>query len=191
MPRAYYKRYRMEFDLRGTPLPGDALPEGFRFQTWDEAWTDEHAMVKFRSLRDTVDAVVFRSLSEYTGCRSLMRLIASRGDFAPTATWLILSEQNDFLGPLPVGTIQGVTPSATVGTIQNVGVVPEFRGFGLGAALLGRSLRGFADLGLKRAALDVTARNEGALRLYERCGFTRARTSYRSVYTARKAAAKG
>ena len=186
MPRAYYKRYRMEFDLRRTPLPTDKLPEGFRFQEWSPAWTDEHAMVKYRAFRDTVDAVVFRSLAEFTGCRSLMRLIAARSDFVAAATWLILSDQNDFLGPVPVGTIRGVRPSPTTGSIQNVGVVPEFRGFGLGSRLIGRSLRRFADGGLRRVRLEVTARNDGALKLYERCGFTYARTTYRGVTVPRK-----
>ena len=181
MPRAYYKRYRMEFDLRRMPLPGDELVEGFRYQEWSDAWTDEHAMVKYRAFRGTVDAAVFRSLAEYSGCRALMGVIAGRSDFAPGATWLVISDQNDFLGPVPVGTIQGVRASAKLGKIQNVGVVPEFRGFGLGRSLIGRALRGFAELGLEWASLEVTARNESALRLYERCGFTRARTSYRGV----------
>lgn len=58
-----------------------------------------------------------------------------------------------------------------LGWVAQMGVRPEWRGKGLGAALLAGALRGFAGLGLERAALDVATNNPGARRLYDRMGF--------------------
>ena len=44
-----------------------------------------------------------------------------------------------------------------------------------------RALDGFRASGLKRATLEVTAQNSGAIRLYERLGFATVRTVYKAV----------
>lgn len=52
-----------------------------------------------------------------------------------------------------------------------MGLLPTYRGQGLGIRLLGATLdRAFAK-GLRRIELDVFASNSAALRLYERAGF--------------------
>ena len=78
------------------------------------------------------------------------------------------------------GTIQGIEDRGA-GAIQNLGIVPAHRGRGLGERLMHLSLAGFRRLGLRKAALEVTASNEGALRLYRRLGFVKARTLYKAV----------
>jgi ribosomal-protein-alanine N-acetyltransferase len=55
--------------------------------------------------------------------------------------------------------------------INNVAVRPQFRGRGIGTALLHRVLAEARQLGAKRATLEVRASNEAARRLYERLGF--------------------
>jgi len=62
-----------------------------------------------------------------------------------------------------------------------VGIVPEYRGRGLGSILLAKALHGFRQAGALRAHLEVTSQNEGAIRLYRRLGFTKARTVYKVV----------
>jgi mycothiol synthase len=79
------------------------------------------------------------------------------------------------------GTVQGIEDRFGYGAIQNLGVVPEHRGRGLGSLLLMKALEGFRRAGLKRAYLEVTAQNEGAVRLYRRLGFVKARTVYKAV----------
>lgn len=180
----------MEFDLKRTQVPVCDLPDGFRWEKWSPAIRDEHAMVKFRSFHETIDADVFPAFRTYTGCRLLMQAISERADFLPAATWLIVSEMNSIVGPVPVGTIQGTTASQYVGEIQNVGVVPEFRGFGLGKALLANALSGFQQAGVKRVTLIVTARNQNALTLYHRLGFRTYHTTYRSVPVTREELAR-
>ena len=66
-----------------------------------------------------------------------------------------------------------------LGTIQNLGVVPIFRGQGLGRALLGKALQGFKRCGANKASLEVTSDNITALGLYQSVGFHKARTVYK------------
>ena len=66
--------------------------------------------------------------------------------------------------------------------INNVAVRPQFRGHGLGTALLRHVLAEAKQLGARRATLEVRASNEAARRLYERIGFYVAATR-RNYYT--------
>lgn len=55
--------------------------------------------------------------------------------------------------------------------INNVAVLPRFRGGGMGSAILQHVLDQATHLGANRATLEVRASNAGARRLYERLGF--------------------
>jgi ribosomal protein S18 acetylase RimI-like enzyme len=44
-----------------------------------------------------------------------------------------------------------------------------------------QALDGFRRAGLRKAYLEVTARNTGAIRLYERYGFRKVRTVYKTA----------
>ena len=68
-----------------------------------------------------------------------------------------------------------------MGGVQNIGITPAHRGRGIGTCLIQQALTGFKQAGLQRAYLEVTARNKGAIRLYRRLGFRRARTVYKAV----------
>jgi hypothetical protein len=179
----YFKRFRMEADLRPAGLadePRRELPPGYHFVPWNEAVLDAHARTKWRSFRDEIDALVFPCLGDAEGCRRLMREIRNKPGFLPEATWLIA--HGDGAGGLPwCGTIQGVAERGGVGMIQNVGVVPGHRGIGLGAALVLRALEGFRHHGLRAGTLEVTAENWRAVRLYQRLGFRRTKTVYKVV----------
>jgi ribosomal protein S18 acetylase RimI-like enzyme len=174
MAITYYKRFRMEIDLDGTLAP-PVLPGSFSWRPWDEALIDQHAEVKYLSFRDEIDAQVFPCLGDRFGCQRLMREIRRKPGFLPQACWLIA-------GPAGYcGTIQGVIDRGPIGAIQNVGVVPFYRGFGLGHALVRRALAGFFHAGLRRAYLEVTAENSAAVRLYRDVGFRRAKILYKAV----------
>lgn len=172
---SYFKRYRMERDLRDLPaVPG--LPEGFEWWSWCYGLLEVHADVKFQSFRDEIDTLVFPNLGHPAGCRELMQNIASRADFVPEATWLVA-------GPFgPCATVQGVR-DRRFGAIQNLGVIPDHRGRSLGTLLLLKALHGFRVAGLSRCYLEVTARNASAVRIYKRLGFRGTRTIYKPVHT--------
>ena len=181
MSVTHYKRLHMEIDLRSRRWAPPLLPAGYAWASWHPQLLIAHARVKSDSFDGSVDADLFESLASFDGCRRLMVDIAHHQGFVPAATWMIRFEGNEFLGPIPCATIQGLRKNPRVGSIQNVGVLPEHRGCGLGRALLLRSLAGYAALGMRFVRLEVTAANHVAVRLYESLGFRVQRTSYRSV----------
>lgn len=170
----YFKRYRMELDLRH-PRPPAELPHGFYWLPWSKDLLELHAKVKFYCFSDETDSHVFPCLATLTGCRELMTAIATRPGFCPEATWLVAG------GEGCVATVQGLIDSNGYGGIQNLGVVAGYRGLGLGKALLLKALAGFARVGSRRAFLEVTATNEPAVRMYRRFGFRSYKTLYRGV----------
>ncbi len=56
--------------------------------------------------------------------------------------------------------------------ISNVAVYPEFRGANLGANLLLKTEEEAKSCGAENIALDVDVNNEGAIRLYDRLGYS-------------------
>jgi ribosomal protein S18 acetylase RimI-like enzyme len=170
---AYFKRYKMEAELYDLPAP--QLPAGFTCLSWRWGLLEAHAETLFGSFQQEIDARVFPSLGDRDGCRLLMTEISRKWGFLPGATWLLV-------GPAgPCGTVQGVRERGGLGAIQNLGIVPGWRGRGLGRALLLHALNGFVAAGLGRALLEVTADNDGAVRLYRRLGFCRRKTLYKAV----------
>jgi len=193
--RLYFKRHRMELDLRHA-RPQAELPAGFYWLPWENGILDLHARVKFHCFAGEMDSRVFPCLATQTGCRELMAAIATRPGFCPSATWLVagklakrqkqeaLNGAGVPLGLSPdvcVATVQGLLDGERYGGVQNLGVVPEYRGLGIGWALLLKALEGFAANGARRAFLEVTAKNELAVRLYRRLGFRSYKTIYREV----------
>ena len=176
----YFKRFRMEFDLATTPVPSAVLPDGYVWCEWDESDVERHALAKHRSFRDEMDSDVFPSLGEYFGCVRLMHEITQHDSFLGPTTWLI-SHRGGTGIPEDCGTIQGLGTTDSTGSIQNVGVVPEHRGLGLGRALVLKSLAGFALAGRRRVILEVTAGNRPAVDLYRSIGFRTVRTMYRTA----------
>jgi ribosomal protein S18 acetylase RimI-like enzyme len=171
----YFKRYRMELELRDLP-PAPETPFGFDWTAWHPGLLNAHAQVKAQCFQEELDSFVFPSLGYFGGCLDLMRSIATRADFVPDATWLLV-------GPFgPCGTVQGLRDKY-FGAIQNLGIVPDHRGRGLGRLLLLKALHGFRSAGLRKTYLEVTARNEPAVCLYRALGFRSTRTVYKPVHT--------
>lgn len=181
MPFRYVRRYRMEFNLLRTPLPEARLPVGYRWLRWDTELVHRHAAVKHVSFREELDALVFQCFNDVDGCRRLMQDIARQETFLPQATWLVAYEATRNRVPVDCGTVQGLAGERGAGSVQNVGVVPEHRGLGLGRALVARALEGFRAAGCRRVTLEVTAENEPAVDLYRSLGFLKTRTLYKEV----------
>jgi ribosomal protein S18 acetylase RimI-like enzyme len=170
----YFKRFKMEMDLADAPAV-PVLSPGFYWVPWDDSLLEQHAEVKFQSFQDEIDGIVFPSLGCRDGCQRLMNEIRRRTGFIPHATWLIGCATGY------CGTVQGVRERGGWGAIQNLGVITAYRGRGLGTALLLQALHGFMRAGLGRGLLEVTAQNEGAIRLYRRLGFRFRKTIYKAV----------
>ncbi|MBL8892585.1 MAG: GNAT family N-acetyltransferase [Planctomycetaceae bacterium] len=196
----HFKRHRLSFDLRN-PLEPVAVPCGFCLVPWDSALLEIHAKAKHASFEHEVDANVFNCFATRSGCRRLMQEIVTRENFVPEATWLLVPIRSDVIVPSAVpprefirslqqqgvrlvqacGTIQGLAVNHLLGSVQNLGVAPGFRGQGLGQCLLQRALLGFRQRGMDRVILEVTCDNFGASRLYERLGWKFEETTYKCV----------
>ncbi len=168
----YHKRFRMERPL-DRPLPPPPPPAGFHWQPWRDDLLDLFARVKHDSFAGEVDAVVFPNFASPAGCRELMRAIRGQRGFCRASTWLLVGPDG------AVGTVQGVCQPGRLGAVQNVGVLPGWRGLGLGRALVLKALHGFRASGMRAAYLEVTAANASAVGLYRRLGFRCSRTLYK------------
>jgi GNAT superfamily N-acetyltransferase len=179
MSVSYFKRFRMEFDLRGRRSIPMFVPHGYRLLAWQPELLADHAEAKYHSFRNEIDADVFECLADLDGCKRLMSEISLKDGFLPEATWLAV-----YTGGGDVeccGTIQGIRATHKYGAIQNVGVTPAHRGRGIGSALICAALAGFQQVGLPRVYLEVTAQNDGAVKLYNRLGFRRTKTLFKAV----------
>jgi ribosomal protein S18 acetylase RimI-like enzyme len=175
MPKlTYFKRHRMELDLRH-PRPPAELPPGFFWLPWNPHLLEHHARVLCAGFAGETDALVFSSLASLPGCRDLMSAITTLPGFCPAATWVAARSE------CCVGSVQGIIDANGFGGVQNLGVVGDHRGLGLGRALLLKALEGFAAAGARRAFLEVTATNAPAVRMYRRLGFRAYKTIYRGV----------
>lgn len=169
----YHKRYKMEASLVGLPRP--RWPAGFRVQGWQDSLLQAHGEALAGCFVGEVDAQIFPSLGSVEGSVQLMKEIVRRGAFLPEATWLIVGPEG------PCGTVQAMYERSGVGAIQNIGILPAWRGRGLGRALLLEALHGMDEVGLSRAVLEVTASNVAAIGLYGSLGFRRSRVVYKAI----------
>lgn len=183
----YFKRYRMEFDLRDGIFPAPELADQYDGIAWEENLLEQHAETKFQSFRFEIDANVFPCLGNRDGCRRLMAEISKRSNFLPQSTILTYFRESgdpEYSTAEYCGTIQAIKDSLGRGSIQNIGVTPSHRGQRIGTYLIHRALQGFKQVGLQVATLEVTAQNTRALRLYERLGFRITRTVFKAVEVA-------
>ena len=183
MATVAFKRFRMQIDLRRIAPRAVRLPEGYRWLPWRSLLLERHAQVKWRSFRDDLDGKVFSCLGEAAGCLALMKEIVGQKSFCSAATWMVVYQPEPDWPAVDCGTIQGVTRSGGIGTIQNVGVIPEHRGLGIGRALVQQALLGFSQVGMGITILEVTADNIAAVQLYQSLGFRTIEVIYRDSTT--------
>ncbi|MEO2035191.1 MAG: GNAT family N-acetyltransferase [Planctomycetaceae bacterium] len=176
----HYKRLRMQLDLQKS-LAAPQLPDGYHFVPWQPLIQERHAQVQWRAFRNDVDGQLFHCLSSLAGCRRLLRDTVEHTQFSMSGTWLVQFQPEPDWPADDCAMIQGLVRSGMTGAIQNLGVVPEHRGFGLGRAALLKSLHGFRSSGVRRATLEVTANNQQAVQLYLTLGFQVARILYRTA----------
>ena len=96
------------------------------------------------------------------------------------------------------GTIKGLIQTSarnrerTTWHIENVAVLPEFRGQGIAAQLLDFVFEHYSRVGVLRFTLEVDTKNNAAIRLYEKTGFRRFTTvSYFRLASSHRTGALG
>jgi len=184
MGLTYFKRFRMEVDLTRPLFDCPELPPGYQLMAFRDALIEAHAATKFRSFRFELDANVFPCLGDRDGCLRLMNEIVRREGFMRDATWLIQFRNRQTSRVEYCGTVQGICDRGGIGAIQNLGITPGHRGRRIGTVLMYHSLEAFRRAGMRKAFLEVTAQNYGAVRLYERLGFRKIKTVYKTAEVA-------
>jgi ribosomal protein S18 acetylase RimI-like enzyme len=169
------RRLVMQIDLRSTPLPVAMLPLRFGWGAWHRDRAAAHAAVLYEGFRDGIDAGFMQSLSTLDGCHDLITATMRNEHFIPEACWLGILQGPDG-SELPVSTIQVLGSLTPAARIQNLAVLPEWRGRGIARATLMRCLRSCRALGYEMVELEVTSVNTAAVELYRNVGFTLRRT---------------
>jgi RimJ/RimL family protein N-acetyltransferase len=107
-----------------------------------------------------------KDFPELNGHREARRILESYVHTDPWP-WLLFRENGHPAGVVVLG------PGSVNSTaeLNYMGLVPLFRGRGLGAELLARAHQEAQRLGAQRLEVQVDERNHPALRLYQRAGF--------------------
>lgn len=85
----------------------------------------------------------------------------------------LVAQSNGKIAGFLMGTLaEPITPEIRYGVIDNIRVIPELRGQGIGSQLVVNFSEWAAKSGATRLSVDVSPRNESALRFYARHGLT-------------------
>lgn len=153
----------MRLELTGEPVP-PAWPAGITPRRFRPGRDEERAWRAHQAAFRDVATSLPLTLEEWAEDRVLRDPA-----FDPSLTVLATDEDGEVVG-LAVCRA-GVEGAPEEGWIRDLGVVPAWRGRGLGMALLLDALRSFRARGLTGAALDVDDVTIGAaVRLYEEAG---------------------
>lgn len=159
---------------RGAPAPATLLDRlGLeRFSTWDWLVTedvpprvpDEDAVVRLDPVADA-DAI--------RACLAAANPGTTADPVAPTeAAWVGVRDGDELLGVFGAAVRGGRTDAGFSWHLHGLGVRPETRGRGLGAALTAALTRAGLAAGADWVSLGMYADNDAARRIYRRLGFT-------------------
>jgi ribosomal protein S18 acetylase RimI-like enzyme len=185
-PQRYscFPRLFMELPLArvpGLPAPG---ADHLRLEPWAENHQDDSARLIAAAYRGHVDSDINDQYRSPSGARRFLTNIIQYpgcGMFFGPASCIARHPQT--------GALCGISLASLVahdsGHITQICVAPSQRRTGVGYAMLRRSLLALAAHGCRTASLTVTASNTGAIRLYERVGFTTRREFAAYVWDSR------
>jgi ribosomal protein S18 acetylase RimI-like enzyme len=145
--------WRMVRELDGNE-PEPNWPDGAEPRRFDPSRDEQAAHVLVQDAFTDIPGNVLRPFDEW-------RPRAYGAQFAPE----LATVAGDIAGVALAERWEG-----TDGYLSYLAVARDWRGRGLGRALLQGTLRKFADAGLKRGILGVNARNESATELYRSVG---------------------
>ncbi|MDE1820313.1 MAG: GNAT family N-acetyltransferase [Euryarchaeota archaeon] len=171
------------------PPPAETLPERFRFVPALALGPALLASIDFPSFVGGPDEAMVAETPEDN--ERLLRGLLEGDLGAPLreASAAVVLEEESSEGPKGhlVGFSLCLEENPHSALLADIAVLPKYRKQGIGKAILARSLRGLVALGFTEARLWVTEANTGALKLYERAGFTTERVGRILRWTAPRA----
>ncbi len=178
------KRGRMEVTLDEFKSVEEKYPKEFEILPVIGTSYQEYSRAEFDAYAGTPDIILFHSASEADRVAMVKAMFTgSYGEIVPSASSAVRHH-----GKLIAAIIATTKPERQINErhamIVDVFVNREYRGNGLGTALMVNSLNRLKELGFETAELWVTAGNDAA-HIYERLGF-KSSSSAKEVFYYRK-----
>jgi mycothiol synthase len=149
------------------PCPAPGIPEGLVARTWDPARDRLGPYV------DLMNAAFADHPTPVTWTETVIRAVHEAPDFDPADILLVApADEPDRVVAFCRARLYPADEEP-YGEVKLIGVLPAWRGRGLGRALLRWGIRRLQGRGVPTIALAVSAANDHALRLYEAHGFRR------------------
>lgn len=149
------------------PCPGPGFPEGFTTRTWDAGRDATGPYVELMN-----DAFADHP-APVTWSEAVIRAVHEAADFDPGDILLVTPAAEPDRAVAFCRARLYPDDAEPCGEVKLIGVLPAWRGRGLGRALLRWGVHRLQGRGVPTIALAVSAANEHALRLYESHGFRR------------------
>lgn len=140
-----------------------------RLEPWRGVGFDEAARLINLAYTGHLDSAINDQYRSFPGALRFLHNIVHYpgcGAFDEHASFVARAEDRQLVGLVLTSRVKD-----DVAHITQICVAPDYRGQGLGAALLGRTLMTLRQNQMSGATLTVTAANHGAVKLYQRIGF--------------------
>ncbi|MGO9270194.1 MAG: GNAT family N-acetyltransferase [Terriglobia bacterium] len=192
VPLAGWDRPR---DGSGSGFHGVANPRAMRdprisaeflIEPWDRRHDHQVAQLIYHTYHRHVDGLINDQYASAEGATRLMETITHLGgcgEYLSDESVVAIHRPTRRVAALLA--LTAVRPRRTA-HIPQVAVAREFQGMGLGTALMERAFARLAVKGFQEVSLTVTDLNAGAVRLYERLGFTTFQTFGAFVWNSRE-----
>lgn len=148
-----------------------ALPGEFELRRWSDLDYQAAAAVITGSYRNHIDSEINDQYRTVTGSLRFLNNIVrfpGCGQFDGAASFVAHHKPSR----TPVGLILCSQVKHDVGHITQVCVLPEYRGRGIGEALLAANVADLRRRSFEKLSLTVTEANHGAVELYKRLGYS-------------------
>ena len=166
-----FRRQFMVLPLETGPTLRSNSNTDFRLAGWDEQWVGQAAELITIAYQGHVDSQISDQYRSIPGAMRFLENIIHYpgcGNFDPDCSFVALGNGSPELC--------GMALSAKVGPgvshITQVCVKPQMQGAGMGRALVCQIIQKLREHGFAAVTLTVTSSNTGAVRLYEKLGFS-------------------
>lgn len=166
-----HPRLFMALPLKTAVTPATRMTEDFELRRWNETDYQGAAAVITAAYRTHIDSEINDQYRTITGSLRFLNNIVrfpGCGQFDSASSYIAFDRRSKG----PVGLILCSQVRHDVGHITQVCVLPEYRGKGIGEALLASNVAELKRRNFDKLSLTVTERNRNAVDLYKRLGYS-------------------
>jgi ribosomal protein S18 acetylase RimI-like enzyme len=145
-------------------------PREVSVRAWHDNDFGKAARVVHRSYRGEHDSKINSQYRTEEGCAELLAILTDHiwcGTFLPEASRIAIDRATG----THVGVLIASRLAPGAGHIGQISVLPAYQGRGIGRRMIDATMAELARDGFDAVSLAVTGANQGALHLYESCGF--------------------